>query len=322
MAIQLLRERAIEAIQAQARLEGRDSDDRRWSRGQAGFRSATTLIGTLAAERDESLDSWLTHALVELERTRDLGPDDDDERWFASAVDEARRILVELGGLLLRATDADLAQFGRLVRRGDRFVAFKYAGELTVFEGNTRRDLGRFGPVDQFWVSPDGCAAFIQHQSRLVHVDLETGATKADDPFGQIRCYAACDAFVIAGSYVSDFLKIWNWRGDELPNLAVEHADPTMDFGTCALAITPDGRWLAVADKGEDREGGGFTSLERGESPTVRLYDMQSRTCVGRRALYTYELSISSDGTVITTENLKLRAPDLTSIDAAAPAGA
>jgi len=324
MAIELLRERALQAIEDEARLAGLESRDPRWSRGRGGpnvkrwaergFHSAAAVVRNLAAEPGESLESWMTRASAELQRTRDLGPDDDDEAWFASAVDEARRILGDKGLTLRTGSQADLASFGQLARRGERYVALR-GPRLTVFEGGTRRDVGSFPGAEHFLVSPDGRAAFIHHAGGVVHVDLDTGATTLVDRFGNQKLYVTCDAFVVGGALTLSFLSIWTWQGEQLPHLWLEHPDPKMDFGVRDLAITPDGRWLAVADNGEDREGGGFTSYESGEFPHVRLYDLQSRTCVARRKLGVYHISISPDGAVITTDHGKLRAPDLTPID-------
>ena len=95
------RQHVIARLQERAREAEAKSTDRYWANGphnvqrwvERGYLSAIAIVQATPPSEDESPDAYFARVREKVRSIRDDGPDEDDESWFAGAIDEAVRLI-------------------------------------------------------------------------------------------------------------------------------------------------------------------------------------------------------------------------------------
>lgn len=95
------RQQVIARLQERANEAAAKSTDRYWANGpynvqrwvERGYLTAISLVQSTTPAAGESADAYFARVRDAVRAMRDDGPDEDDESWFAGAIDEAVRLI-------------------------------------------------------------------------------------------------------------------------------------------------------------------------------------------------------------------------------------
>src|SRR5262245_35911251 len=100
--VEQARQRAIARLQTKANEAAARATDRHWQNGpfnvqrwvERAFNSAVAVVRQENPASGEDISKYLSRVAAQVRSMRDNGPDDDDEAWFTSAIDEACSLII------------------------------------------------------------------------------------------------------------------------------------------------------------------------------------------------------------------------------------
>jgi hypothetical protein len=275
-------------------------------------------------EPGRNAQAYLEEIAARVRTQRSMGPDLDDEAWWSSTIDEAASIIGQVARRFSGSWvggDVVASFGGRSIRRGDVVISHV---DKEVIVRHASRETGRVrldATLDHLLVSPDGTTAFAHDRRNLHHIDLATGkVTRLPYVRGDSYQIASCATSIAIGGSNDDVVCRYAWSGEALAPIVLDHPHPLPEdaesdyFGVSELALSPDGRMLAVNDSGEREHDVHGNIVFLSESAT-RLYDLERGVPIARipGGFYRGSLLFANDERLVTPSEI-LRTSDLSTL--------
>lgn len=216
-----------------------------------------------------------------------------------------------------------LSTFGSLLRRRGALVGLNSSQIALLDDEAVRNGTVPLRDMKEIEVSADGTVAMIVSRDpypKLHRVDLDTWTTtevKGAMLHGHKSWIARWDGGVVVSGTFSSFVTIHPWTGETRDSLYIDHPEGEY-FGLEALAVSLDGRTVALADSGASEEVG--MCDEPRSDPQLRVYDVPSRSCIASVERSSDRVVVSADGAYVLFPHGVFRRDDLSRAHAPAPA--